>query len=124
MSLISISHLSFTHAGSSEPVFTDLNLQLDTDWKLGLIGRNGRGKTTLLHLLQGRYPYRGTISANVLFDYFPFPVSDPERSAYEIAVETSGVADTGEEWRLFREMSLLELPEEMLDRPFSTLSGV
>ena len=53
VSLIQIEHLYFTYDGGSEPVFEDLDLQLDTDWKLGLVGRNGRGKTTLLRLLEG-----------------------------------------------------------------------
>ena len=53
MSLISFSDVSFTYDGSYDPVFEHLDLQLDTDWKLGVIGRNGRGKTTLLRLLCG-----------------------------------------------------------------------
>ena len=61
MALIDISRLSFTYEGSYDPVFQDLSLQLDTDWRLGLIGRNGRGKTTLLRLLMGQEIYRGTI---------------------------------------------------------------
>ena len=43
MASISISNLSFTYEGSSEAVFSSLTLQLDSDWRLGLIGRNGRG---------------------------------------------------------------------------------
>ena len=31
----------------------DEYFQLDADWRLGLTGRNGRGKTTLLRLLEG-----------------------------------------------------------------------
>ena len=58
MSLIQIEHLYFTYDGGSEPVFEDLDLQLDTDWKLGLVGRNGRGKTTLLRLLEGGLEHR------------------------------------------------------------------
>lgn len=123
MSLISISNLSFAYPGSSEPVFTSVTLQLDTSWRLGLIGRNGRGKTTLLQLLMERYPHQGVISSNVEFDYFPFPVPDASRTAWEIAWETANLADHSEEWRLYREISLLELPEELLSRPFSTLSG-
>ena len=63
MSEISIHNLSFTYQGSYEPVFDHLNLRLDSDWKLGLIGRNGRGKTTLLKLLMHEYPYSGTIQS-------------------------------------------------------------
>ena len=53
MSQITIQNLYFTYDGDHTPVFEDLNLQLDTNWKLGLVGRNGRGKTTLLRLLAG-----------------------------------------------------------------------
>lgn len=44
--LIDVKNVTFAYYGSAEPVFENLNLQLDTDWKLGLIGRNGYGKTT------------------------------------------------------------------------------
>lgn len=80
MALIDISRLSFTYEGSYDPVFQDLSLQLDTNWRLGLIGRNGRGKTTLLRLLMGQEIYRGTISSPVAFDYFPFSVPDGART--------------------------------------------
>ena len=33
-------------------------------WKLGLIGRNGRGKTTFLNLLRGKYRGTGQIQGN------------------------------------------------------------
>lgn len=46
MSSIQIKNLSFTYEGSYVPVFEQLNLQLDSNWKCGLIGRNGYGKTT------------------------------------------------------------------------------
>src|SRR5690606_31658246 len=76
MALIHVSNLTFAYEGSSDPVFENVNLRLDTDWKLGFTGRNGRGKTTFLHLLMGKYEYGGTISTSVSFDYFPFPVAD------------------------------------------------
>src|SRR5699024_11704167 len=41
-------------------------------WKLGFIGRNGRGKTTFFKLLLGEYEYSGSIRAPVAFDYFPY----------------------------------------------------
>ena len=55
---LSIRNLSFMYEGSYEPVFENLNINLDTRWKLGLIGRNGRGKTTLLQLMLGMPPFR------------------------------------------------------------------
>ena len=79
MSQITISHLSFTYDGDYTPVFQDLDLRLDTGWKLGLVGRNGRGKTTLLKLLAGEAEGRGTISRPVPCLRWPRPVSDPMR---------------------------------------------
>ena len=76
MSIIKVSDLTFCYEGSYDNIFENVSFQLDTDWRLGLTGRNGRGKTTLLRLLEGRYPYQGTIHASVGFDYFPFDVPD------------------------------------------------
>ena len=78
MSLIQVSNLTFCYEGSCDNIFENVSFQIDTDWRLGLTGRNGRGKTTLLRLLQGMYPHRGTIRASVGFDYFPYTVPDPE----------------------------------------------
>ena len=120
MSLIQVSHLTFSYDGSFDNVFEDISFQIDSDWRLGLIGRNGRGKTTLLRLLQGNYEYRGDILADIDFEYFPCPVEDPAAPAREVLLGKIGMH---EEWELLRELSLLRVPEEVLDRPFSTLSG-
>ena len=65
MSLIQVSNLTFCYEGSCDNIFENVSFQIDTDWRLDLTGRNGRGKTTLLRLLQGMYPHRGTIRASV-----------------------------------------------------------
>ncbi len=72
MSQIKIEHLHYTYEDGFEPVFRDVSLTLDTDWRLGLVGRNGRGKTTLLRLLNGELDSAGAIRASVRFSYFPF----------------------------------------------------
>lgn len=54
MALIQITDLTFVYPGSFDNVFEHVSFQFDTDWRLGLTGRNGRGKTTLLRLLQGQ----------------------------------------------------------------------
>ena len=46
--------LNFFIPGRLEPVFKDLDIRLDTSWKLALVGDNGKGKTTLLKLLAAR----------------------------------------------------------------------
>ncbi len=72
MSIIQIEDLSFTYPGSVYPVFENCTFTMDTDWRLGLVGRNGRGKTTLMHLLDGTLRGTGRVTASVGFDYFPF----------------------------------------------------
>lgn len=84
MSQISVNNLSFSYESSYDPVFENVSFTLDTDWKLGFIGRNGRGKTTLLNLLLGRYPYKGSITASVSFDYFPFEVKNVARNTVDV----------------------------------------
>ena len=121
MSMIQINHLSFTYPESYEPVFEDVCIQLDTDWKLGLIGRNGCGKTTLLKLLQGLYDYQGIIHASTTFDYFPSPIPSPNALTMELAATLCPLA---EEWQLRRECQLLAInADDIFYRPFSTLSG-
>lgn len=76
MSLISVNNLTFGYETSYENIFENMSFDIDTDWKLGFIGRNGRGKTTFLKLLMGKYKYGGTITASVKFDYFPFKTEE------------------------------------------------
>ena len=52
MSLISLHNVSFTYPTGNAPDFDQISFSFDTDWKTGLIGRNGKGKTTLFALLQ------------------------------------------------------------------------
>ena len=61
MSLIQVSNLTFGYEGSFDNVFQNASFAIDTDWKCGFIGRNGRGKTTFLNLLRGKYSYSGSI---------------------------------------------------------------
>lgn len=119
MSLINVTNLTFGYDGSYDNIFENVSFQLDTDWKLGFTGRNGRGKTTFLNLLTGKYEYRGTISAQVNFEYFPFAVTNPEEYTIDV-IET--VYPDYLQWQVMRELSLLQVAEEVLYRPFATLS--
>lgn len=120
MSLIQVSNLTFAYEGSYENIFENVNFQIDTNWRLGFTGRNGRGKTTFLNLLLGKYEYRGSISASVGFSYFPYPVVDGSVLAMD-AVEA--MYPDYEYWRLQREMAKLQLDDEVLYRPYDTLSN-
>lgn len=73
MSKITINKMSYYYEDFYHPVYENINLAIKTEWKLGLIGRNGRGKTTLLKLLNGELePTSGTISTPVEIEYFPY----------------------------------------------------
>ena len=120
MSLISVNNLTFCYDGSYNNIFEDVSFNIDTDWKLGLIGRNGKGKTTFLKLLQGKYKYKGTISKNVDVDYFPFEVTNKDRMSIEIVNE---IAPNVEDWEIMKELNLLNADTEILYRNFNLLSG-
>lgn len=121
MALITIKDISFSYPGAPGPVFEHISLSLDSRWRLGLTGANGRGKSTLLRLLCGvLVPAAGHIAMPCAAALFPFNVPEGELCAYEIAGRLfPGAGD----WALAREAGLLGVAEEALFRPFSTLSG-
>lgn len=47
MSMIRVEGLTFSYPSSYDAIFENVSFQLDTDWKLGFIGRNGRGENDL-----------------------------------------------------------------------------
>ena len=120
MSQIQINNLSFAYPGQIECVFKNVNLNLDTNWKLGLIGRNGSGKTTLLKLLLGNLESQGTISKNVRFEYFPYEIKNENELTIDIA---NKILPNIEEWELIKELNLIKLDDSILYRNISTLSG-
>ena len=120
MSMIQADGLTFSYPGSPDPVFENASFQIDTGWRLGLTGRNGRGKTTLLRLLMGEYPHEGSLISSESFDYFPSPVPEPERLTAEVLED---LCPEAESWRFPKELGLLGVEEEALWRPFSTLSN-
>lgn len=120
MSMIQVENLTFSYPSSYDNIFENISFQIDTDWKLGFIGRNGRGKTTFLNLLLGKQEYSGKIISSVQFDYFPYPVTDQSRITEDILTEICPLA---EEWELMRELSYLDVDINVLWRPFATLSN-
>ncbi|MDH6364961.1 lincosamide and streptogramin A transport system ATP-binding/permease protein [Enterococcus sp. PF1-24] len=118
MSTIEIKDLTFAYDGKT-PLFQEVNLAIDSHWKLGVIGRNGRGKTTLMKLLLGEIEYTGKISHKEVFSYFPQKITDDSQLTYYILQELADFED----WQLLREFHQLGLTEEIFWRPFNSLSG-
>ena len=122
MSRIDVSNLTFYYEGSSDHIFEQVSFSIDTDWKLGFLGRNGKGKTTFLKLLLGRYEYRGSIiHAGVRFDYFPYEIQAEQMECCGAELLEHMKADC-ELWRVCCELERLCMDAEVLYRPFGTLS--
>ncbi|MDR0306895.1 MAG: ABC-F type ribosomal protection protein [Chitinispirillales bacterium] len=120
MSLINISNLTFAYDGSYDNIFENVSFQIDTNWRLGFTGRNGRGKTTFLNLLLGKYKYSGIISGNVDFLYFPFDIAGKGQLTLDV---TNSINPDFEIWQLERELSLLDVDTDILYRTFGSLSN-
>ena len=120
MSAIKINNLTFSYPGSGDEIFSSLSLSIDSDWKTGLIGRNGRGKTTLIKLISGELPHGGTVSSDVAFDLFPYEIKNPDFPANDIIAEQFPEIET---WRVIKELNKLKIDEDAIYRPFSSLSG-
>lgn len=157
MSNIIINDLTYYYTEYYQPVFEHVNLNLDTDWKLGLIGRNGRGKTTFLNLLnQTLQPCSGLIRMDKKTELFPYEINETYALAMDVIKEnigglktievimdeiiTSGDESRMEEYqrvlseymdndgfcmesRIKRELNYMQLPEELLEREYQSLSG-
>lgn len=121
MAQINVSNLTFCYDGSFDNIFENVSFSIDTNWKLGFIGRNGRGKTTFLNLLMGKYEYQGTISTSTVFDYFPYQITDQQmkKCCGDFLDE---IRPGCEFWRVICELDKLHLEADILYRPFETLS--
>lgn len=121
MAQINVTNLTFYYEGSFDNIFENVSFSIDTDWKLGFIGRNGKGKTTFLNLLLGKYEYEGSISTSTRFDYFPYRIK--QENLGQCAADFLEQWKPGcEQWRVLCELSQLETDAEVLYRPFGTLS--
>ena len=121
MAQIMVSNLTFAYEGSYDNIFENTSFSIDTDWKLGFVGRNGKGKTTFLNLLLGKYEYSGNIASSAVFDYFPYKLcnKDNEKTADELIEDwKAGV----ESWRVICELAKMGCEADLLYRPYRTLS--
>lgn len=121
MAQIQVTDLTFSYEGSFDNIFEHSSFSIDTDWKLGLIGRNGKGKTTLLNLLLGKYSYAGHIHTSTVFDYFPYGLTEEQKNlpAAEFLEDLKAGC---EQWRVLWELEQLSEDAALLYRPFGTLS--
>ncbi len=120
MSLIQINNLSFSYDNGFKPIFDKVSIQIDSAWKLGLVGRNGKGKTTLLNLLLNKFPYEGQIIHSVNFQYFPVTIINDKLTTLEVIKD---IYPDYQLWELQKQLSLLNVDQQVLAQPYNTLSG-
>lgn len=120
MTTISIKNLSFAYPGQT-PLFDHCQLNLDSSWKLGLLGRNGRGKTTFFNILRGRLNYQGQVDLPLTPVYFPLNIDN--EADFSINALLDAVGNQVEQWQIERELNLLDVDPALLWQPFSSLSG-
>ena len=63
--MIQINNISYRYPGQKMPVLSNFSLSLNTGRIYGLLGKNGTGKSTLLHLISGLLrPQAGSVCCN------------------------------------------------------------
>ena len=121
MARINVTDLTFCYEGSFDNVFENVSFSIDTDWKLGFIGRNGKGKTTFLNLIRGKYEYKGSINIPVETGYFPYNI-DGNMLKICAADFMEDLKPGCEQCRVICELDKLNVSAEVLYRPFNSLS--
>ena len=117
MSLLQVNDLTFCYEGSFDNIFENVSFSIDTNWKLGFVGRNGKGKTTFLNLLLGKYEYSGSISSDRYFDYFPYILNDEDMDKTISELSKKWKPDVMD-WKIVCELNGMNTDPEILSLRF------
>jgi len=111
----------------SRVLFDNLNLSVNAKEKVGLVGRNGHGKTTLFKILLGEMDYdSGTISVpkNYKVGYLQQHISFTKSTAVEEACIALPKSETEEKWKAEKVLSGLGFSAaDMLKNPHEFSGG-
>ncbi len=126
MALISLQEVSIGFGGPR--LLEEIDLQIESRERIGLLGRNGSGKSTLLKLVGGEIePHSGTIARqqNLRIAYLPQEVpqdlTGPVREVLESGLDPlAGILDEEHQWQrqhqVEKVMSQMELnPEDRFE---------
>lgn len=119
MSNIHIKNLTFGYQ-TGDNVFENLNLSINSNWKLGLTGRNGQGKSTLFKLLLNKLEYSGNIQSTINFVHFPLQINNKQIIVNDLINTYIGYDQM---WKVEIELHKLGIAEYIGERRYSTLSG-
>ena len=129
--MIHIENMSFHYPGSSELVFDNISLDIEEGHIIGLLGKNGVGKSTLFRLISGvNEQTSGTITTQNIkpFDRTPELLSQlfllpediefPKLSIRKYAEYYGAFYPSYDREKLEKYIQLFEIP----DKPLSTMS--
>lgn len=109
--MLTISNLSFAIEGN--PLFDNTSTNIPTGHKVGIVGRNGTGKTTLFKLIKNEYqPDSGTID---MPSYFRIGGVEQEAPASEVSLLDTVLAADEERAALLAEAETAAEPERMAE---------
>ena len=129
MSVLKIKNLSFAYPGSDRPVITGFTATVLRGERIGILGANGTGKTTLLNLLTGRLePTSGEVvrGTNVELSFFDQLRSEmrPELTVGEnIAYDRDEVIVGGVKKHVYSYLADFLFTPERVRTPVKALSG-
>ncbi|MHA6299070.1 ATP-binding cassette domain-containing protein [Devosia sp. CAU 1758] len=123
--------ISLRNAGhrAGDPLFSNLNLVIADDDRVGLVAPNGRGKTTLLRAMAGQADLsegeitrsRG-LSIGFVPQEVPLAALPQTLTSFVASALDAATLDT-ESWRVDVVLDEMSIPPEFRDRPLGELSG-
>jgi ATPase subunit of ABC transporter with duplicated ATPase domains len=126
MALINLQSLGATLRA---PLFSNLNLSIAAGDRLGIVAANGRGKSTLLRCIAGRFePTSGEVTRGrglrIGFVEQDVPAALGGLTFHEVVRrELSAEQAASEAWRVDVVLESLEVPQALRERALSALSG-
>jgi ATP-binding cassette subfamily F protein 3 len=122
-----LSAVDLSFAFPDAPLFTDLNFNIYRGQRIGLVGPNGRGKSTLIKLLTGRLkPASGRVSlgTSIVTAYFSQHQTEIVRPAFTVMSEIRRLAaPSASDFQLKSALGLFMLGERYWEKKVEELSG-
>ncbi len=82
---ILMENITFAYDGALNPVLKDVTLAIDSAWRLGIVGRNGVGKSTFLAIVAGTLkPQSGFVKLPDHVSQFPVTLDRPNESVRDV----------------------------------------
>lgn len=125
--VVEAEHIS--HGFNNKVVIKDFSLRIMRGDRIGLLGPNGIGKTTLLNILLGKLnPQKGTVKLGTKIDIAYFDqlraTLDPEKTILDnVAGGRSSITINGKERHIVSYLSDFLFSSQRLNTPVKALSG-